>query len=178
MIEHAGAPPNVAQDDNRDRLGRRRRARGGHLAPDPEDREEGEEWSGEVAQKGCNHADAPSSSRAVMAESEAMRSALPLSFFQMFTLGRLPLGLIEPHHLQRINLSRHSTTLRALGNHALIRRGLSSTSPSSTVHVRFAPSPTGHLHLGGLRTALFNHLFARKLGGSWTLRIEDTDQVR
>lgn len=44
--------------------------------------------------------------------------------------------------------------------------------------LRFAPSPTGYLHLGGLRTALFNHLFARKFGGKWILRIEDTDQAR
>ncbi|CAO1623080.1 unnamed protein product [Parajaminaea phylloscopi] len=44
--------------------------------------------------------------------------------------------------------------------------------------LRFAPSPTGHLHLGGLRTALFNHLFAKKFGGKWLLRIEDTDQTR
>lgn len=43
--------------------------------------------------------------------------------------------------------------------------------------LRFAPSPTGHLHLGGLRTALFNHLFARRWNGKWVLRIEDTDRV-
>ena len=44
--------------------------------------------------------------------------------------------------------------------------------------VRFAPSPTGPLHIGGLRTALFNYLFAKKKGGSFVLRIEDTDQNR
>lgn len=44
--------------------------------------------------------------------------------------------------------------------------------------VRFAPSPTGPLHIGGLRTALFNYLFARKNGGAFILRIEDTDQNR
>jgi len=47
-----------------------------------------------------------------------------------------------------------------------------------TVRVRFAPSPTGPLHIGGLRTALFNYLFARKHGGTFILRIEDTDQTR
>jgi glutamyl-tRNA synthetase len=46
------------------------------------------------------------------------------------------------------------------------------------VRVRFAPSPTGGLHLGGVRTALFNYLFAKKHGGSFVLRIEDTDQSR
>ncbi|KAF8553539.1 hypothetical protein OG21DRAFT_1597677 [Imleria badia] len=47
-----------------------------------------------------------------------------------------------------------------------------------TVLLRFAPSPTGALHLGGLRTALYNHLFAKKHGGQWILRIEDTDATR
>jgi glutamyl-tRNA synthetase len=44
--------------------------------------------------------------------------------------------------------------------------------------VRFAPSPTGPLHIGGVRTALYNYLFARKMGGKMLLRIEDTDQTR
>ena len=43
---------------------------------------------------------------------------------------------------------------------------------------RFAPSPTGYLHIGGARTALFNWLFARRHGGTFVLRIEDTDQER
>jgi glutamyl-tRNA synthetase len=47
-----------------------------------------------------------------------------------------------------------------------------------TVRVRFAPSPTGHLHIGGLRAALFNWLFARHNGGTFVLRIEDTDLER
>src|SRR5664279_3453606 len=46
------------------------------------------------------------------------------------------------------------------------------------VRVRFAPSPTGPLHIGGVRTALFNYLFAKKHGGDFLLRIEDTDQNR
>ncbi|MGB6035082.1 MAG: glutamate--tRNA ligase [Cryomorphaceae bacterium] len=46
------------------------------------------------------------------------------------------------------------------------------------VRVRFAPSPTGPLHMGGVRTALYNYLFAKKHGGSFLLRIEDTDQNR
>ena len=46
------------------------------------------------------------------------------------------------------------------------------------VRVRFAPSPTGPLHMGGVRTALFNYLFAKKSGGDFLLRIEDTDQTR
>ena len=46
------------------------------------------------------------------------------------------------------------------------------------VRVRFAPSPTGPLHIGGVRTALFNYLFAKKHGGDFVLRIEDTDQTR
>lgn len=46
------------------------------------------------------------------------------------------------------------------------------------MRVRYAPSPTGQLHLGGLRTALFNYLLARASGGQFLLRIEDTDQTR
>jgi glutamyl-tRNA synthetase len=49
---------------------------------------------------------------------------------------------------------------------------------NSPVRVRYAPSPTGALHLGGARTALFNYLFARRQGGQFLLRIEDTDRVR
>ena len=49
---------------------------------------------------------------------------------------------------------------------------------SKKVRVRFAPSPTGPLHIGGVRTALFNYLFAKKHGGDFVLRIEDTDQNR
>ena len=47
-----------------------------------------------------------------------------------------------------------------------------------TVRTRFAPSPTGPLHIGGARTALFNYLFARHHGGEFLLRIEDTDRER
>nr|MBA2761860.1 glutamate--tRNA ligase [Segetibacter sp.] len=46
------------------------------------------------------------------------------------------------------------------------------------VRVRFAPSPTGGLHLGGVRTVLYNYLFAKQHGGTFILRIEDTDQTR
>jgi len=46
------------------------------------------------------------------------------------------------------------------------------------IRTRFAPSPTGFLHIGGARTALFNWLYARHNGGKFVLRIEDTDQTR
>jgi glutamyl-tRNA synthetase len=49
---------------------------------------------------------------------------------------------------------------------------------SKPVRVRFAPSPTGPLHIGGVRTALFNYLFAKKCGGTFFLRVEDTDRNR
>jgi len=52
------------------------------------------------------------------------------------------------------------------------------STPTRPVRVRFAPSPTGELHLGGLRTALFDFLWARHTGGQFILRIEDTDQKR
>ena len=47
-----------------------------------------------------------------------------------------------------------------------------------SVITRFAPSPTGYLHIGGARTALFNYLFARHHGGTYLLRVEDTDRTR
>src|SRR6476469_7103226 len=53
-----------------------------------------------------------------------------------------------------------------------------SNYPMQGVRVRFAPSPTGYLHVGGARTALFNWLFARRHGGVFVLRIEDTDAER
>ena len=49
---------------------------------------------------------------------------------------------------------------------------------TKAIRVRFAPSPTGPLHIGGVRTALYNYLFAKKHGGDFILRIEDTDQGR
>ena len=49
---------------------------------------------------------------------------------------------------------------------------------SPKIRTRFAPSPTGYLHVGGARTALFNYLFAKATKGSFILRIEDTDQER
>ena len=48
----------------------------------------------------------------------------------------------------------------------------------SEIRVRFAPSPTGYLHVGGARTAIFNWLYARAVGGKFLVRIEDTDPLR
>lgn len=55
---------------------------------------------------------------------------------------------------------------------------LNSNAMKNRVRVRFAPSPTGPLHIGGVRTALYNYLFAKRNGGDFILRIEDTDQNR
>lgn len=69
-----------------------------------------------------------------------------------------------------------------VGNH-LHRLGLDVAMlpayiPCMSVRTRFAPSPTGYLHVGGARTALFNYLFARHHGGTFVLRVEDTDEAR
>jgi glutamyl-tRNA synthetase len=56
--------------------------------------------------------------------------------------------------------------------------GFAAYTSRMTVRTRFAPSPTGYLHVGGARTALFNWLFARKHGGVFVLRVEDTDEAR
>ena len=55
---------------------------------------------------------------------------------------------------------------------------MTETTPTGPVRVRFAPSPTGYLHIGGVRSALFNWLFARRHGGQFVLRVDDTDQQR
>ena len=57
------------------------------------------------------------------------------------------------------------------------QRQPSQKLPSTHARTRFAPSPTGYLHLGSLRTALFNYLTAKATGGQFILRIEDTDKV-
>jgi len=69
-------------------------------------------------------------------------------------------------------------TLPELKHGTLPRELAGEQDRAGTVRVRFAPSPTGHLHVGGARTALFNWLFARNQGGKFVLRIEDTDQER
>ncbi|GAA5823183.1 hypothetical protein JCM11251_007513 [Rhodosporidiobolus azoricus] len=72
------------------------------------------------------------------------------------------------------------STLRCCSSSS-IHSSTSTPSPPRSARpakLRFAPSPTGYLHLGGLRTALYNHLLAHKLGGKWVLRVEDTDQTR
>ncbi|KAG4306037.1 hypothetical protein PORY_000025 [Pneumocystis oryctolagi] len=59
-----------------------------------------------------------------------------------------------------------------------IKKMSKNCTVSSRIRTRFAPSPTGQMHLGSLRTALYNYLFARKMGGDFILRIEDTDKTR
>ncbi|RVE75888.1 hypothetical protein OJAV_G00003560 [Oryzias javanicus] len=67
---------------------------------------------------------------------------------------------------------------RRVDVHPYLAFSRSCSSFQSDVRVRFAPSPTGFLHLGGLRTALYNYIFAKKHGGTFILRLEDTDQSR
>ncbi|KAG7390354.1 Glutamyl-tRNA synthetase [Phytophthora pseudosyringae] len=73
----------------------------------------------------------------------------------------------------RVPLRPSVLTLRSCSAHAA-----SPDKAGAAVRVRYAPSPTGYLHLGGLRTALFNYLFAKSSGGQFILRIEDTDKTR
>ncbi|KAL4893435.1 mitochondrial glutamyl-tRNA synthetase [Aspergillus ambiguus] len=67
---------------------------------------------------------------------------------------------------------------RCRANYSSVARNKKTNLPDFPARTRFAPSPTGYLHLGSLRTALFNYLLARKTGGQFLLRIEDTDQKR
>ncbi|KAF2180889.1 glutamyl-tRNA synthetase [Zopfia rhizophila CBS 207.26] len=75
-----------------------------------------------------------------------------------------------------IRLSRASKGQRFASNKT--KQQATATLPSQPARTRFAPSPTGYLHLGSLRTALFNYLLAKRTGGQFLLRIEDTDQKR
>ncbi|XP_032098598.1 probable glutamate--tRNA ligase, mitochondrial [Sapajus apella] len=75
-------------------------------------------------------------------------------------------------------LLQRGRPLAASGRPVGRREASLGTDPGVAVRVRFAPSPTGFLHLGGLRTALYNYIFAKKYQGSFILRLEDTDQTR
>ena len=84
----------------------------------------------------------------------------------------------------RITLRSTSHAVQSPGRAAFLRPLLARPGVQSPVmsnpdlRVRFAPSPTGYLHTGGARTALFNWLWARHEGGRFILRIEDTDELR
>lgn len=97
---------------------------------------------------------------------------------------RSSLSSLCPYNSDNIS-GKKTCGRRYLGIGRLRRRCLSisavatgSPPGDSQVRVRFAPSPTGNLHVGGARTALFNYLFARSKGGKFILRIEDTDLDR
>ena len=83
-----------------------------------------------------------------------------------------------------VSVSRPDPFEEALGreNNSWLERGRRRQDrfnvPETPCRTRFAPSPTGYLHLGSLRTALFNYLLARRTGGQFILRIEDTDRAR
>ena len=72
---------------------------------------------------------------------------------------------------------RHISAIRQVPHKYTKLYAKSFSSDTRPVRTRFAPSPTGFLHIGGLRTALFNYLLAKHHHGSFILRIEDTDQV-
>ncbi|KAI8557394.1 hypothetical protein RHMOL_Rhmol04G0007600 [Rhododendron molle] len=77
-----------------------------------------------------------------------------------------------------IRRSCFSISATASSSSSLQEQAAPAPAPPNQVRVRFAPSPTGNLHVGGARTALFNYLFARSKGGKFVLRIEDTDLER
>jgi len=81
-----------------------------------------------------------------------------------------------PVYTSDVDLRKYTALPIALSTNAT--SPMASTHEDQPVRVRFAPSPTGLLHIGGLRTALYNYLFARKHEGTFVLRIEDTDQAR
>ncbi|TDH70850.1 hypothetical protein CCR75_001226 [Bremia lactucae] len=91
--------------------------------------------------------------------------------------------LLDPFYMRiQMQLSRLQSRVLLWPKALNLRRCTKSVSERKAsdfaVRVRYAPSPTGYLHLGGLRTALFNYLFAKRTGGQFILRIEDTDKTR
>ena len=74
---------------------------------------------------------------------------------------------------QQCGIRLLSTSIRR----GAVERRVGEKLPDVPARTRFAPSPTGNLHLGSLRTAVFNYLIAKATGGQFVLRIEDTDQV-
>ncbi len=95
-----------------------------------------------------------------------LRKAASGLSFSACTFARVPVQLFRPH-LRKYG----ARTLQ--GQH----RRPSQLLPEAPARTRFAPSPTGYLHLGSLRTALYNYLLAKATGGQFILRIEDTDTV-
>ncbi|KAF2475077.1 glutamyl-tRNA synthetase [Lindgomyces ingoldianus] len=88
----------------------------------------------------------------------------------------LPLrGQLRPYTCRSCLIRLSKGSGRSFSSNKLPRRHITPDTPART---RFAPSPTGYLHLGSLRTALFNYLLAKHTGGQFLLRIEDTDQKR
>lgn len=80
-------------------------------------------------------------------------------------------------HVNSPPLARDNARPFSSGTSSQVAQRRQSVLPDGPVRTRFAPSPTGHLHIGGLRTALFSYLLAKRTGGQFLLRIEDTDQV-
>jgi len=85
---------------------------------------------------------------------------------------------LHASHYRNAVLVKASSTRCLSHNSTQATKNIKTKLPAKPARTRFAPSPTGYLHLGSLRTALFNYLLAKKTGGQFLLRIEDTDQRR
>lgn len=84
---------------------------------------------------------------------------------------------IRQHSSSATNTKKGGGGLQALRSKLQPKNGSAHELPKTPARTRFAPSPTGYLHLGSLRTALYNWLLARATGGQFLIRVEDTDQV-
>ncbi|KAK3721464.1 Glutamate--tRNA ligase mitochondrial [Vermiconidia calcicola] len=101
----------------------------------------------------------------------------PFSAFSKQWTGSLTTSRASSRFARRQSTANNS---RTFSSSSIVKAGPTRTPklPNSPARTRFAPSPTGHLHIGGLRTALFSYLLAKRTGGQFLLRIEDTDQKR
>ncbi|KAF2486252.1 hypothetical protein BDY17DRAFT_246325 [Neohortaea acidophila] len=110
---------------------------------------------------------------------QTQRTAISFSknaFFSNAKAGRRPLSICAQSRKSDITL--RPKTQRRFSTTSSRETPRKAVLPDAPARTRFAPSPTGYLHIGGLRTALFSYLLAKRTGGQFILRIEDTDQQK
>src|SRR5690606_31840352 len=93
------------------------------------------------------------------------------------SFGNDAVGRLSPRPTRRPYVASHTCVEPRTGN-VRLNSVVDELKLPMTVRTRFAPSPTGYMHIGGMRTALFNWLWARHNGGQFILRIDDTDRER
>jgi len=108
----------------------------------------------------------------------ALTGAVALGRARMMSRGVKSSSAMARSAVRASRARRAAPAIRCVATETAEKIEITLPPRDGTVRVRFAPSPTGNLHVGGARTALFNWLYARNLGGKFVLRVEDTDTAR